>query len=155
MICQRCIHRASQRSLARPLTRTFTTTPHASLPAAAPTSTSSPRPNFPSAISTSAAQPFSAPLSPTPNDISLGTSLRPASKGRAAVIPVSSAPAGTPLKGLNFNKGREDPVAKAEEEYPEWLWRCLEAKEEGAGVAGDGEAGDEYCESRFYFVRSY
>ena len=40
-------------------------------------------------------------------------------------------------------KGREDPVALAEEEYPSWLWRCLDtpADVEG-GLEGEG---DEFC----------
>jgi hypothetical protein len=48
------------------------------------------------------------------------------------------------MKGLNYLKGRDDPVALPEEEYPEWLWRCLDAKfkeeEDGGGI------GDEFCE---------
>lgn len=36
--------------------------------------------------------------------------------------PVSSVPAGTPLKGVRIIKGVEDPVAKEDSEYPEWLW---------------------------------
>lgn len=48
------------------------------------------------------------------------------------------------MKGLNYFKGKDDPVALAEEEYPEWLWRCLDVKvkEEKEGVTG----GDEFCE---------
>jgi large subunit ribosomal protein L54 len=38
----------------------------------------------------------------------------------------SSAPAGTKLTGLNVKKSGEDPVALAEEEYPEWLWDLLD-----------------------------
>jgi len=41
---------------------------------------------------------------------------------------MSSVPAGTPLKGLNFIKGKNDPVAMEDSEYPEWLWRILEDK---------------------------
>jgi len=50
------------------------------------------------------------------------------------------------LKGLNYLKNRDDPVALKEEEYPEWLWRCLDKKviSEGEGeVAG----GDEFSKS--------
>ncbi|KZL70139.1 ribosomal protein subunit L37, partial [Colletotrichum tofieldiae] len=44
--------------------------------------------------------------------------------------PISSCPAGTVLNGLNYFKGRTDPVALRDEEYPEWLWTVLESKKE-------------------------
>lgn len=47
------------------------------------------------------------------------------------------------MKGINYIKGKDDPVAKAEEEYPEWLWKCLE--KEKAGQDGDVIEGDEFC----------
>lgn len=53
--------------------------------------------------------------------------------------------AGTPLNGLNYIKGKTDPVALADEEYPEWLWNCLEVQKKAADTADD-EAGDEFCE---------
>lgn len=53
-------------------------------------------------------------------------------------------PAGVPLKGLNYLKGRDDPVALKEEEYPEWLWKCLEKEEQDDGGDGIG-GGDEFC----------
>ena len=59
------------------------------------------------------------------------------------MLPESICPVGTHLKGLNYIKGRDDPVALAEDEYPEWLWRCLDVKK----VEGDGQTGmgDEFC----------
>ncbi len=45
-------------------------------------------------------------------------------------------PAGTPLKGLNFEKNKQDPIALADDEYPEWLWTILMKKEDKGG-AGD------------------
>jgi large subunit ribosomal protein L54 len=39
---------------------------------------------------------------------------------------VSTIPAGTPIKGLAYIKGDSDPIAKADEEYPSWLWTLLE-----------------------------
>jgi large subunit ribosomal protein L54 len=54
--------------------------------------------------------------------------------------------AGTPLNGLNFIKGKTDPVALADEEYPEWLWDCLEVQKKDSDAAED-DAGDEFCES--------
>ncbi|KAF9879971.1 hypothetical protein CkaCkLH20_02782 [Colletotrichum karsti] len=44
--------------------------------------------------------------------------------------PVSSCPAGTVFNGLNYIKGKSDPVALPDEDYPDWLWTCLEAKKE-------------------------
>jgi large subunit ribosomal protein L54 len=43
-----------------------------------------------------------------------------------AAEPKSICPAGTVLSGLNYFKGKEDPVALPDEAYPEWLWKCLE-----------------------------
>ncbi|KAH0434750.1 hypothetical protein CcaCcLH18_05190 [Colletotrichum camelliae] len=51
--------------------------------------------------------------------------------------PVSSCPAGTILNGLNYIKGKTDPVALPDEEYPDWLWTCLEAKTETTESADD------------------
>jgi hypothetical protein len=48
-------------------------------------------------------------------------------------------PAGTPLRGLNFVKGQNDPVAMEDHEYPAWLWDVLR-KEEVKGE--DGAEGD-------------
>lgn len=122
MICSRCLYRAHPQSLVRAFSIT-----RARL-----------EPPTPAATSTSAAQPFSTPLTPRPSDVSLGVHLKP--KPKSIAIPISSCPAGTPLKGLNYIKGRDDPVALPEEEYPEWLWKCLEAKvKEGDEDAGEGD----------------
>jgi hypothetical protein len=43
-------------------------------------------------------------------------------------------PAGTVLKGLNFYKDKQDPVAMADEEYPVWLWSVLDKT--GGDAAG-------------------
>ncbi|KAF7543237.1 hypothetical protein G7046_g10039 [Stylonectria norvegica] len=59
----------------------------------------------------------------------------------------SSCPAGTTLNGLNFMKGGQDPVAKKDEEYPEWLWSCLDVLKK-SGDAEDNDAGDEYSKSK-------
>jgi hypothetical protein len=55
---------------------------------------------------------------------------------------MSSVPAGTPLKGLNFIKGKNDPVAMEDSEYPEWLWRILEDKK---AEDEKGTDADIYC----------
>ena len=44
-------------------------------------------------------------------------------------VPTSSCPKGTILKGINVLKDKSDPVAKADEEYPSWVWDL--AKEKG------------------------
>lgn len=44
-------------------------------------------------------------------------------------------------------KGREDPVALAEEEYPDWLWKTLDKEEVEGGEEG---AGDEFCMLCFF-----
>ncbi|KAF4464092.1 mitochondrial ribosomal L37p [Fusarium albosuccineum] len=63
------------------------------------------------------------------------------------VAPRSSCPAGTVLGGLNYSKGGQDPVAKADDEYPEWLWDCLSVLKKQDGSA-DADAGDEFSKSK-------
>lgn len=60
---------------------------------------------------------------------------------------LSVAPAGTVLKGLNYLKGREEPLALEDSEYPEWLWTCLESKKGSEDVDAAGGVGDEFCRS--------
>ena len=49
------------------------------------------------------------------------------------------------LKGLNFIKGQQDPVALEDSEYPTWLWGVLtEGEAQGAAGADAGE-GDLFC----------
>ncbi|PHH73451.1 hypothetical protein CDD82_5473 [Ophiocordyceps australis] len=50
---------------------------------------------------------------------------------------------GTVLRGLNYIKGGQDPVALRDDEYPEWLWACLDFKKSGASP-DDPNAGDEF-----------
>ena len=94
--------------------------------------------------STSAAQPFSAPLSPKPKPSTL--------KKDTAPVVISSVPAGTVLRGLNFLKGKQDPVALADDEYPSWLWTILAdqaaGKSDGKGGAGGVDEGDLFSKSK-------
>ncbi|KAG6011453.1 hypothetical protein E4U43_008289 [Claviceps pusilla] len=53
---------------------------------------------------------------------------------------------GTVLSGLNYTKGGQDPVAKKDEEYPEWLWSCLDVMKKAD--AADEDAGDEFSKSK-------
>lgn len=57
----------------------------------------------------------------------------------------SICPEGTVLNGLNFTKGGQDPVAMKDEEYPEWLWSCLDVMKKAD--AEDDNLGDEFCTS--------
>lgn len=65
---------------------------------------------------------------------------------------LSSCAAGTPLNGLNYFKGKTDPKALTDEQYPAWLWRCLDRPEK----AGEGEdrenAAAEFCTFFFFFL---
>ncbi|KAI9848375.1 MAG: hypothetical protein M1838_000531 [Thelocarpon superellum] len=97
----------------------------------------------PAATSTSAAQPFSTPLTPSPDP----PQIHKVSKSHAPPLPISSVPAGVPLKGLSYLKNKPDPVAEEESAYPAWLWRCLEpegsADAKGGLVAADGSGAGE------------
>jgi large subunit ribosomal protein L54 len=79
-----------------------------------------------------------------------------AAKKKIAPLVKSSIPAGQPLKGLNFLKDRQDPVALADDEYPSWLWTILDRQEKKA----EAGAGDLFCMSfspflYFIFPRLY
>lgn len=56
----------------------------------------------------------------------------------------SSCPPGTILNGLNYFKGKTDPVALPDTDYPEWLWSCLDVTK-GSAAEEDADAGDEFC----------
>ncbi|EGO52724.1 hypothetical protein NEUTE1DRAFT_51840 [Neurospora tetrasperma FGSC 2508] len=70
-----------------------------------------------------------------------------ATTGEQAKAAISSCPAGTKLNGLNYFKNKADPVALPDEEYPEWLWRCLEVQKK-TDDAADADAGDEFSKSK-------
>ena len=51
------------------------------------------------------------------------------------------------MKGLNFYKDKQDPVAMADEEYPAWLWGVLDKGKGGAEAKGGAvDEGDLYGE---------
>ncbi|KAF2750628.1 hypothetical protein M011DRAFT_436948 [Sporormia fimetaria CBS 119925] len=132
MLCHRCL-----RATARPLLRTFTTTtPRLNAAAAAPTATTT---------STSASSPLNAPLTPLPSSTH-AKAPKPES-AKATPLVKSSVPAGTPLKGLNLVKGKPDPVAMEDSEYPAWLWTLLE-RQEGKKADGAEGAGDLFSKSK-------
>jgi large subunit ribosomal protein L54 len=151
MICRNCLRAFSRARIPSPQSQRFLTTT-SRLTNATPISSASqpvPRQNAstsshapPAATSTSAAQPLSAPLTPAPSG-DLKAQAAEAAKKKVTPLVKSSIPAGTPLKGLNFEKNKQDPVALPDDEYPAWLWTILQ----GPATAGDGAAGqgDLFC----------
>lgn len=129
MICQRCLHRVirqtgsatsppAQRARFSHFSRRLSQT------TAQAAATTNPRPNdHPAATSNpGVAQPFSTPLSYSPSE---GDA---AAQQSSPKLPSSSVHAGTVLKGLNFMKNAQDPVALEDSQYPDWLWTVLERK---------------------------
>ena len=107
----------------------------------------------PAATSTSAAQPFSTPFTPAPSQSPDPTTTP---KQSTPSLPKSSLLAGTPLKGLGYLKNQEPPVAKEDNEYPNWLWGLLDDKKSGSkgGEEGGGE-GDLFCKSGRHTVLDF
>lgn len=101
------------------------------------------RSSNPALSSPTVAQPFSTPA-PMPPPLAGSPA---SSSSKSAALPASSCLAGTPLKGLNYLKNREDPVALPDEEYPPWLWRCLDSADAADNAAEAG--GDEFCKTSF------
>ncbi|KAF2773321.1 hypothetical protein EJ03DRAFT_341107 [Teratosphaeria nubilosa] len=148
MICQRCLLRLSRRQ-AFQSARAFSSTPRSrqATPVSAQTTTgTNPRPNDrPAATATpGVSQPFSVPLSPRVSKQDLPIKAKQTKS--AAKLPASSVPAGTVLKGLNFMKNQQDPVAKEDSEYPPWLWTVLEKKKDDDAAAA--VEGDLYAKSK-------
>ncbi|KAK0630136.1 mitochondrial ribosomal protein L37-domain-containing protein [Bombardia bombarda] len=143
MICRTCLRQgtglslrlrqpiavASSVSAARAFTTTIRTRNAAAAAAAAAVTAAAPTP----APATASA----APTTPIDGD--------PAAAEEKAAL--SSCPAGTVLNGLNYFKGKADPVALADEKYPEWLWRCLEVQKK-ADEEADTDAGDIFSKSK-------
>ncbi|KAH6637885.1 mitochondrial ribosomal protein L37-domain-containing protein [Boeremia exigua] len=143
MICRTCLRASrtlapsSRRSLsstaalanATPISAAATPTPRQGSP-------TSPAP--PAATSTLAAQPFSAPLTPAPGAAIKQQAAKAAGKKPTPLVK-SSVPAGTALKGLNFEKNKQDPIALADDEYPAWLWTILQRKEDKSDISAAGD----------------
>ncbi|KAK0392589.1 hypothetical protein NLU13_2084 [Sarocladium strictum] len=79
-------------------------------------------------------------------DAPLSTPVTEVGEAPKIATPRSMCPEGTVLKGLNYTKGGQDPVAKKDEEYPEWLWSCLDVMKKAE--AADENAGDEFSKSK-------
>ncbi|CAG8959919.1 hypothetical protein HYFRA_00012636 [Hymenoscyphus fraxineus] len=136
MICRSCL----LRGISKPLTHPSRPS-HQILRALSTSTSSTPAPSTPPSPSPPT---LTTPL-PNPLSASLGT---PKSKPKTTVLPISSAPAGKILKGINYIQGRDDPVALKEEEYPEWLWRILDAKKDVDGKGEEEAGGDEFSKSK-------
>ena len=113
--------------------------------------------NPPAATSTSAAQPFSTPLTPSPPRSSDGAP-SPEVKTTPHGIPKlhrsrvqSSVTPGAILRGLNYLKNQDPPLAREDDQYPDWLWTLLDQPKastlieangglDGAGADGSGDA---------------
>ncbi|KAI1279105.1 mitochondrial ribosomal protein L37-domain-containing protein [Xylaria sp. FL0933] len=134
MICRRCLQRASALS---------TRTPRAPTSAIASIGWSLPiRSRHISSTATRQYAEAAAAATATTPDPPLSTPL--ADSGAESR---SSCPEGTVLTGLNYFKNKSDPVALADDAYPEWLWGCLEVqKKADEGEADD--AGDEFSKSK-------
>ncbi|KAK4635644.1 hypothetical protein CLAFUW4_00239 [Fulvia fulva] len=143
MICRQCAQRLARRNTSHITSRAFsqTTSNRAQAVTAQTTTATNPRPNDrPAATSTSAAQPFSTPLTPAPENLDLPTN-KDVDKSKKPLQIQSSVPAGTVLKGLNFMKNKQDPVALEDSEYPPWLWTVLNKSgaESGSGLDAEGD----------------
>ncbi|KAK7752741.1 hypothetical protein SLS62_005293 [Diatrype stigma] len=156
MICRRCLQRASG-SLVAATPRRRPSPPSISISQPASTATSAIRSRLPITTrpfshSTRARSSSPAPSPPSGEPPALSTPLGPAdgsssSGGGEAPVSKSTCPPGTVLTGLNYFKGREDPVALADADYPDWLWDCLSVQKK-ADAAADDEAGDEFSKSK-------
>ncbi|KAH7635060.1 mitochondrial ribosomal protein L37-domain-containing protein [Sordaria sp. MPI-SDFR-AT-0083] len=137
MICRTCLRRAS--GFASPAMAVTRPMIGASSRAAFSTSFSvrTPPPAAPAAAATSTPATTEAGLEPVPG----------APAAEEPKLSISSCPAGTKLNGLNYFKNKSDPVALADEEYPEWLWRCLEVQKKTDDAAGE-DLGDEFSKSK-------
>lgn len=145
MICQRCVQRLARRAHESQRGFSHSTATRAQAVSAQETTASHGRPNDkPAATLTSATQPFSTPLSASPTRLKLDLPIE-TKQSKQAVKIVSSVAAGTVLKGLNFMKNKQDPVALEDHEYPAWLWTALHNKRDTPGGQAQDAEGDLFC----------
>ncbi|KAF2968962.1 hypothetical protein GQX73_g4633 [Xylaria multiplex] len=132
MICRRCLQRASALRTRVPSTTT-------------PISWSLPIRSRPTATRQYAAAAAATATTSTPSP-PLST---PLADGEApAAESLSSCAEGTILTGLNYFKNKTDPVALADNAYPEWLWKCLDVQKKKAEEGEADDAGDEFSKSK-------
>ncbi|KAI1435332.1 mitochondrial ribosomal protein L37-domain-containing protein [Xylaria sp. CBS 124048] len=138
MICTRCLQRAPALT-----TRTRTCTPSAISVSWRFPIRSRPISNSATRQAEAAAAAATAEAKTPPLSTPLGDGTGAASTTQA----LSSCPQGTVLTGLNYFKNREDPVALADDAYPEWLWSCINVMKK-ADQGEDTDAGDEFSKSK-------
>ncbi|KAI1106713.1 mitochondrial ribosomal protein L37-domain-containing protein [Jackrogersella minutella] len=115
MNCQRCLRRASALSSRIPRI----------IPLRSP---AAPRP-FSHTIAQRSSAPAPEPPPPSDGEQQPAFSTPLADDAAAEEKPgLSICPEGTVLTGLNYFKNRQDPVALADDAYPEWLWTVLETQ---------------------------
>ncbi|KAI1130210.1 mitochondrial ribosomal protein L37-domain-containing protein [Nemania abortiva] len=141
MICRRCLQRASALSTRTPPRNPSTVSIISWIPVR-----SSSRPISSSIPRQSAAVATVATTTTTTTDPPLSTPLADSQAG-APTENLSSCPEGTILKGLNYFKNQTDPVALADDAYPEWLWSCLDVQKKADEAEAD-DAGDEFSKSK-------
>ncbi len=138
MICHRCLHRRAANALKHlssplPLSRPIVSS-------ARSLSTSSSRQTA-ETLPPTAAPPFSTPF----------TSQSASTSDAPEKPPRSSTAEGTLLKGLGYIKGQNPPLAKADDQYPEWLWGLLDETGKASKTEGEGGDGDMFCELKIFF----
>lgn len=139
MICRRCIQRsAALVSGASPLTSSSASVARSLGPAIRRQQLQSTNP-LTRFYSSSPAPQTDSSKTPT-----FSTPLGDGDASAADKPKLSSCPEGTILTGLNYFKNKTDPVALADEAYPEWLWSCLDVTKK-ADDGADEDAGDEFC----------
>ncbi len=145
MICRTCLRRAAGLTT-RPLTtpRIARPIPTTAASTTRPFTTTLPSRNASPSPSSSAPAATTEPSTPATTDKPELTPLTPATPEFMKAGAASSCPEGTVLNGLNYHKGKKDPVALADAAYPAWLWDCLEVQKKAGDGAG-AEAGDEFC----------
>ena len=84
----------------------------------------------PAATSKSDAQPFSTPLTPSPEPLETNEKPSPKAKTQSFDQP------GKSLKALAWLKGKDPPMALQEDEYPAWLWTLLDEQKSNSKEAG-------------------
>lgn len=58
---------------------------------------------------------------------------------------LSTCSEGTLLAGLNYLKNKQDPVALADDAYPEWLWSCLDVTVKKTDDDENADVEAEFC----------
>ncbi|KAK0730447.1 mitochondrial ribosomal protein L37-domain-containing protein [Lasiosphaeris hirsuta] len=91
--------------------------------------------------------PSASPAAASPESTTPDLSPLKPKEAEEAEEPLSICRPGTILNGLNYFKGKTDPVALPDEAYPAWLWDCLEVQKKTADADG-ADAGDEFSKSR-------